>query len=107
MKKCCHLSFEVSDEFTMALDFLKIIQEPNRLKILRILKKEPQCVCMLLKTLNIPQNLASHHFKVLKDFGLIKAIQDPKEKRKIIYSLHLKNLQKHTSFLHNFLTFSL
>ena len=87
-------------ELEKTIYFLKIINESNRLKILCILKKESLCVCDILKLLDIPQNLASHHLKMLKEFGLIDS---KKEGRKIFYSSSKKELLQHTSNLNNFL----
>lgn len=53
------------------MDFLKVISEENRLKILCILRKQEKCVCEIWQFLDLPQNLISHHLKVLKDSGLI------------------------------------
>ena len=80
--------------------FLKVINEPNRIKILCLLRDEERCVCEIWETLDLPQNLASHHLKVLKDFGLISARQ---EGRKIIYWSEKEIIQKYTSLLNNFL----
>ena len=51
--------------------FLKLIAEPNRLKILHLLSSGEKCVCCIHEELNLSQNLVSHHLKVLKDAGLI------------------------------------
>ncbi|MBU1445879.1 metalloregulator ArsR/SmtB family transcription factor [Patescibacteria group bacterium] len=50
---------------------LSVIAEPNRLKILCLLSSGRQCVCDIHKPLQIKQNLASHHLKVLLDAGLV------------------------------------
>lgn len=81
-------------------DFLKIINEPNRLKILCLLRQGEQCVCNIWQMLEMPQNLTSHHLKVLKDFGLIESRQ---EGRNIIYSSNQKMMLKYVSFLNDFL----
>jgi len=55
-------------------DFLKIISEENRLRIICfLLKNEEQCVCEIWKFLDLSQNLTSHHLKVLKDIGLLES----------------------------------
>jgi ArsR family transcriptional regulator len=48
-----------------SLELIKIASEPNRFKILNILSKEFICACRLADSLGIPQNLVSHHLKVL------------------------------------------
>jgi len=82
------------------IDFLKIINEPNRLKILCFLRKQEQCVCDICESLNMPQNLTSHHLKILKNFDLIISKQ---EGRSIIYSSNKKCIKTHTLLLNNFL----
>lgn len=81
-------------------DFLKVISEENRLKILCILQKKEKCVCEIWQSLNLPQNLTSHHLKVLKDFGLVSS------KRiglKIFYRLNKKVVKKYLTLLNKFL----
>jgi len=81
-------------------DFLKIIAEENRLLILCLLKKGEMCVCEIWQHLNLPQNLVSHHLRVLKDFGLIKS---HRKGTKIIYSLNPKNIKKFISLMSHFI----
>jgi len=64
-------------------DYLKAINDENRLAILTVLKKGPLCVCEIFPLLNLSQNLVSHHLKVLRTIGLIK---NKREGIKIIYS---------------------
>lgn len=88
------------NDFENIAKFLKIISEPNRLKIIYFLNQGEKCVCEIWQTLNLPQNLTSHHLKTLKDFGLIKSRQ---EGRKIIYYSDKEIVQKYISLLNNFL----
>lgn len=53
-------------------DFLKVIAEENRLRILKVLYKEDICVCNLAKSLGLAQNLVSHHLKVLEGNNLLE-----------------------------------
>jgi len=87
-------------DFKKVGEFLKIINEPNRLKILCFLRHGERCVCDIWKSLDMPQNLTSHHLKTLKDSDLIKSKQ---EGRKIIYSSNTEVIEKHASLLNNFL----
>lgn len=100
---CCQNGSRSKADLRKVTEFIKVINEPNRLKILCFLRKGEQCVCDIWKTLEIPQNLASHHLKVLKDFGLIDSRQDKEEGRKIIYSSDKKTIKKYASLLNNFL----
>lgn len=97
---CCS-DKQTCDHLDHVVDFLKIIAEENRLKILCILSHNEQCVCNIWQYLDIPQNLASHHLKVLKDFGLIKS---RKEGLNVFYCLNGDNLTKSKKMLDEFLT---
>jgi len=96
---CCKTKKSES-RINKTVDFLKIISEENRLKILCILQKEEKCVCKIWQFLNLPQNLISHHLKVLKDFGLIGS---RKEGTKVFYFLNKKNIKKFTSLMFHFI----
>ena len=100
---CCKNGSKLKASLEKMMEFIKVINEPNRLKILCFLREGEQCVCDIWKTLEIPQNLTSHHLKVLKDFGLIDARQDEEEGRKIIYSSDKDAIKKYASLLNNFL----
>jgi len=88
------------EKIKQAVEFLKIISERNRLKILCLLKKGEKCVCEIWHCLKLPQNLVSHHLKVLKDFGLISS---RKEGVKIFYKINKKAIQKYLKLLNRFL----
>ena len=95
---CCSSKCKVSVNKTIR--FLKIISDENRLRIICLLSRGERCVCEIWQNLKIPQNLASHHLKVLKDFKLLKS-----EKRglKVIYKLDKKALSKYQAALDHFL----
>ena len=63
--------------------YLTVIAEPNRLAILKFLKDGEKCACEIHPKLKLPQNLSSHHLKVLKDLRLLES---RREGVKIIYS---------------------
>ena len=63
--------------------YLTALAEPNRLAILKFLKDGERCACEIHPKLGLPQNLSSHHLKVLKDLKLLKS---RREGLKIIYS---------------------
>lgn len=77
-------------------NFLGVISEENRLKIICFLKSGEQCVCKIWHFLELPQNLISHHLKVLKDFGILKS---RKEGLNVYYSLNKKELNKYKGIL--------
>lgn len=86
---------------SLLADFLKIISEENRLKIICFLQKNhEQCVCEIQEFLDLPQNLISHHLKVLKDFELLIS---RKEGLKVYYSVNIEELNKHKEILNKIL----
>ncbi len=97
--KCCR-NKETTDDLASTVEFLKVIAEENRLKILCMLREGDRCVCDIWQYLGLPQNLASHHLKVLKDFGLITARKDG---LKVYYSINKKAMSMFNSSLNEFL----
>lgn len=77
--------------------YLNTLAEPNRLAILSFLKDGEKCACEIHPKLKLPQNLSSHHLKVLKDLNLLKSRRDG---TKILYSRNeeiIKNYQSKLS----------
>ena len=72
--------------------FIKDLKINDRIESVFLLKKKEMCVCEIWKALKSPQNLTSHHLKVLKDFGLISS---RKEGLKVFYKLNKNTLKKH------------
>lgn len=85
---------------SQTVEFLKIISEENRLKILCLLREEEKCVCDIWQYLDLTQNLTSHHLKVLKDFGLVSS---RREGLKVIYSINKRVIKKYSKLLNNYL----
>jgi len=79
-------------------EFLKIIADPSRLKILVFLKSKPQCVCKIYPMLKISQKLASHHLSQLKKLDLVIQKRDGNF---INYSLNKKVLKKYMHILNS------
>ncbi|WP_456421706.1 ArsR/SmtB family transcription factor [Thermococcus sp.] len=52
--------------------FLKVISNPLRLAILKLLRDQWLCVCLISEALEQDQTLISHHLRTLKSFGLIE-----------------------------------
>ena len=83
-------------------DFLKIISEENRLKIICYLQKnDERCVCEIQEFLALPQNLISHHLKVLRDFNLLSY---RKEGLKVYYCVNHEELNKYKEILNNIIS---
>lgn len=96
---CCKTE-KSKNNFNQTAEFLRVIAEPNRLKILCILQKQEMCVCNIWQYLDLSQNLTSHHLKVLRDFRLIES---KKEGTKIIYSVNPQTIEKYYSLLSHYL----
>jgi len=97
--KCCQDKKSLA-ELQKVTEFLKAIAEDNRLKVLCLLKDGEKCVCDIWQCLKLPQNLTSHHLKVLKDFGLIES---RKEGLKVFYSINKEAVEKYLKDLNKFL----
>ncbi len=76
MSKRCELGSSKSAELEEISDYLKVISDSHRLQIICLLGREERCVCEIYKALKLPQNLVSHHLKVLKEAGIVTARRD-------------------------------
>ena len=52
---------------------LKKLSEPNRLRIVCLLKKGERCVCEVEEKLDMSQQLTSFHLRVLRESGFLKS----------------------------------
>jgi len=100
MKPRCYIDKKSVANLSQTAEFLKIISEKNRLKILCLLREKEKCVCDIWQYLDLAQNLTSHHLKVLKDFGLVSSRQ---EGLKVIYSINKRVVKKYSKLLNKFL----
>ena len=100
MKPRCCIDKRSIVNLSQIAEFLKIISEENRLKILCLLREDEKCVCDIWQCLNLAQNLTSHHLKVLKDFELVSSRQ---EGLKVIYSINKKVVKRFSKLLNNYL----
>jgi len=53
--------------------FLKILADPNRLKIISSIGKEERSVSELINKTGLSQTLVSFHLKVLREAGIVEA----------------------------------
>ncbi len=53
------------------MEFVKVIANPIRASILKMLNNRWLCVCLIAKALGQDQTLISHHLRTLKKFGLL------------------------------------
>lgn len=100
MKLRCGTDKKTLKKVAATAGLLKIIAEANRLKILCALKRGERCVCEIWRDLGLPQNLVSHHLKVLKDAGLIDSRKDGLS---VYYSINKNAFAKFSSSLNDFL----
>jgi ArsR family transcriptional regulator, arsenate/arsenite/antimonite-responsive transcriptional repressor len=90
--KCCAKSSAEADNIGKAYAFLRAIADPNRLKILCVLRSGPKCVCEIVPAVGISDKLASHHLKQLKNVGLLI---EKREGNFIYYSINKKALKEY------------
>ncbi len=94
---------QIQDKTMIELaSLLKILSEPNRLRILEKIMDGVQCNCELGSALQIAPNLISHHLSVLRDAGLIETERDPFDARWIYYSVNISKLEEIGTFLNGF-----
>jgi len=57
--------------FEFLADFLKVIAQPTRLKILEALRDRELCVCEIVPLVNGEQSNISKHISLLEKYGLV------------------------------------
>jgi len=62
----------------------KALADPNRLRIMLLLRRRELCVCELMFILRMEQSRVSHHMRVLREAGIA---EDVREGRWIIYRI--------------------
>lgn len=77
----------------------KAFCDPNRLKILNILKDGEDCACKLLEILDVSQSTLSHHMKILTDARVVNVRKDGKWSH---YSLSGDGIEKVIQYLKNY-----
>lgn len=102
MRPPCCTDIHSTKELTETIEFLKVISDDNRLRILCLLKDGEKCVCDIWQYLDIAQNLTSHHLKVLKNAQLIRSRKDGV---KIFYALETKEISRYKKILQSILNF--
>ncbi len=73
-------------------DTLKVLSDPNRLRIFDLLMQGVQCNCEIGSNLDLPMNLISHHLKVLRAAGLVDGERDRMDARWVYYSVNQRAL---------------
>jgi ArsR family transcriptional regulator len=57
--------------FELLADFLKVIAQPTRLKILEVLRGRELCVCEIVPLVDGEQSNISKHISLLEKYGLV------------------------------------
>ena len=76
------------------------LSEPNRQKIIDLLKEGERSVSEILQDLNVTMPTLSHHLDILKRADLISSRRDGQQ---VIYSLNLSVLEEITEQILKFL----
>lgn len=69
--------------------FSKALSDKNRVKILQMLTEGDKNVTSVADKLNVEENLASHHLRVLFTLGLLKST---KKGRQVFYGLNTSKI---------------
>ncbi|MCD6558441.1 MAG: winged helix-turn-helix transcriptional regulator [Palaeococcus sp.] len=88
---------DVNEEIELEIDnetvrFLKVISNPLRLSILKMLRDRWLCVCIIAEGLEQDQTLISHHLRSLKEMDLVYERREGKLK---FYRTNIENLSKY------------
>ena len=67
---------------------LKVLAEPNRLRIVDLLMEGVQCNCELGDVLGMAPNLISHHLRILREVDLVEVERDAVDARWVYYSIN-------------------
>ena len=73
-------------------EILKVIGDPSRFKILEYLLDEPRNVSEIVREVGLQQSLVSHHLKILRKNGILKAMREGPFIRYTMNSLEVKSI---------------
>ncbi len=90
--KCYAKNSEKERNVKKTYNFLRVISDANRLKILCLLQKGAKCVCEIVPMVGISDKLVSHHLKKMKSIGLLT---EKREGNFIRYSLDKKVIKEY------------
>src|ERR1035437_4873387 len=68
-------------------DVLRVLADPTRLRIFRLLRDGEACVCEIAAQLDLAENLVSHHLRALREVGVVHDRRDPSDARWVYYHL--------------------
>ena len=96
--KCFSKNNKKTKELVKLASFLKVVADETRLKIIYLLQKNNLCVCEIVEFLALPQNLVSHHLKVLREEGIVTF---EKNSLRVTYFLDKKKLAQKIDFFNS------
>lgn len=79
------------------LKISKAMSDQNRIKILQLLSEGESNVSNVAENLNVEENLASHHLRVLASLGFLK---NKKKGREVFYKINKTKLTSVVKELH-------
>ncbi len=82
------------------ISFGKLLNDPTRLKIIKLLLSRPMCVCELMEVLRLNQPCVSQHLRILKSHRLLKAQRNGKW---IVYQIDAVVLKQYFKEVKQFL----
>lgn len=74
------------------VDFLKIISDPTRMKMLLILEHDEVSVNDIAVTMDMTKSAISHQLKLLKDMGYVKGRKEGRQKYYTLYDDHIVSI---------------
>ncbi len=98
--ECCDNKNSSFRKLINLSNFLELISDKNRLRIICMLSSGERCVCEIYKHLELAQNLTSYHLKILEKEGIVSS-----EKRgvKVFYKLNNKKIDSNIKLLNKFI----
>lgn len=85
------------------MEFLKVLSDPTRMKIIKFLLEQDLCVCELVVIMDIAQPTVSQHLRRLKAVGLT---EERREGQRINYRLVKPVFERYFNDLEEFLAAS-
>jgi ArsR family transcriptional regulator len=95
-----HILLEEVPPTQALVEFLKMLDDPTRLKILRLLLEHELCVCQLVELLKLPQPTVSQHLAKLR---MMRLVSERKSAQWVYYSANREAVTKGVAELEAFL----
>lgn len=70
-------------------NILKVLGDPTRLTMLKLIEKEPCCVCEFVEIFDISQPAISQHVRKLKD---VRLVMEERRGQWVFYHINKENL---------------